>query len=421
MTLQVGRVTGLRPDPGWSRSGDTLTFTGTFKTTQYRDPAEIDVRRMQVQNLPNNPDEEFYPVIYTPDPSLNGYYRVLDSSVSALGPIRNGAGRWSITLERVPDSSNPRQETAFMSAYRANAHSLTSGTGLLGAIPIDGSNDYDAFTFSGYTAPGATVGQFAIAGGGTIGAVTGTVSTARRGSFLFSLVPQSHYVGAATIEQQIGSTWYPVVGRQTVSALMPWRISNGRTRLEGSIRGRVTLSFWNSLTAAWESIDVVGHTGSAQSDRFHALLAPFASPSTVLPVMSIIQNDPGQVVIRYDSASGKAATFTLRRGSTWVEVTWSDPDPLSTTDGEHGLQFRTTPACTALPGNVGLRTNGVSSWFGLMTPHAVTLTAASGLIMLNNLTANKTFLLGGTTMAADAIWRDQGLVGTWAKTQLVVR
>jgi hypothetical protein len=77
----------------------------------------------------NNPDEPIVPVVYSPDQTQSGYYRVLSASADmdlALSISSNTEPRvrWSAELERV---RNALQEVVSIGAVRTNAHSITDG------------------------------------------------------------------------------------------------------------------------------------------------------------------------------------------------------------------------------------------------------------------------------------------------------
>ena len=422
MSLTVGRVTGLRPEPGWTRSGDTVTFSGTFATSSSATAAvEIDVKRMQIQNLVDNPDEEYYRVLYTADPSLDGYYRVVDSSVSALGTIRGGAGRWTITLERVPDSANPRQEVAYMVGPRANGHTPAAYDAVLSAIGADQTDDFDipqielnrwlAGNVSGFLFPLAT-------------------SSAVVGSLRYSPTPTSHYDGTCLLEEKIGANWYPVISRQATRPLTQWRVSNGLIRVSGDTMGQLTVEGWSAEPlpggGTWESAVVKSSGDLTTSARSDNLLKAASVASSSLPHMTILRNDLDCIVLRYDRRRGASSTFTLTRGAWHIE--WSSTYGLasaSLTDGYHGIGFATDTTTTSVtPSTMGIQgpLTARSGRFVFMSLAASTADNTRGKIRLDSPSANPMFGIGYLPNGLFfSTMRGPFFMPTWAKTRLVVR
>lgn len=441
MTLQVGRVTGLRPDPGWTRSGDTLTSSGVFQTTGplKRDPAEIDVRRMQVQNLVDNPDEEFYPVRYAGDPSIDGYYRVLDSSVSALGPIRNGAGRWSITLERVHDSANPRQETAFMSGFRTPdpqfSPAITGARRFIATAPVDGTVDLDypdgyvVRTIDSVDGPLVTLLN-----------PTGLNSNSFAGSWRYSSTPEAHYQGGCLLEQKIGSTWWPVIGRQPVGRLTEWRISNGLVRFGTGPTVGATYIEGAYGTGLWDApAEVCGGEGSSAlaTAGLAATTESLTSSTVTRAEVTILRNDPDAVVVAYDAPERFRRTFSLRRGAMCVEfVPQMTVGNLSTSNPlwrQAGLAFVDGRAFTSLAGatatNTGIESAaGANGRYVLIGGQNMRVSGSAVPVTWMFTTSVPTGLLGigyrriaGTNPPTELEVVHSLIGGVWAKTRLVVR
>lgn len=411
MTLTVGRVTGLHPDRDWERDGDFITLSGVFDTAVYRDEAEVDVRRMQVVNLANNPDEEFVPVRWASDPSIDGFYRVVDASVSALGPVRNGAGRWSLTLERSYNAANPRMETVYMAAVRANGLSITStSSGALGAVPsIADTADIDTSNSQG------SAGNFAIRaciGGNVLAARLSTLSAALRGSVLFSAGPGESAVGGCLVEQRIGSNWYPVVGRQPFGPLREWRISNGIVRLgTAPVAGPLSFELWRADTQTWNAVELVSTLFGIST----------AGASSVRANLSVIRNDDDAAVVRCDLGTS-AETFAIRRGVTFAEI-----------DSHSGLLpdlgFSTPTASAPLAtATMGLRSGDINGdRFILASNQPVTNNVTTGTITRSG-SGPGTYLVGaiykGSAAAAPYTQAEviaDMFTAVWAKTRLVVR
>lgn len=406
MTLQVGRVTGLRPDPDWSRSGDTITWSGTFSGTA----DQVDVLRMQVVNLAGNPDEEFVPVLWSGDPSIDGYYRVLDSDVSSLGPVGNGSTRWSITVERLANTANPRMEIAYMRAPRANDHSITPGSfGTIAALPTDTDTSDVDLTF----AVGNVIATRTCVGG-SVNLFRDTISAAARGAVLFSTEPDSYDIGGCLIEQKIGSDWYPVNGRQPVGRLLEWRISNGIIRLGTNANvAQLTFERWNGAT--WNTVDLTGTRLAGFGSTRHA--------------MTIIRNDVDAVVVRCDSAGTSSAPgyrmFTIRRGCLHADIVMAHPGQLT-------FGFATTTASTALsPSTLGLRSTATQAngdaWFLACTETCSSNLTTGTLTQGINGPNLTTFIVGAAAPSggsspnrlSDVL--DDVFTAAWAKTRLVVR
>jgi hypothetical protein len=425
MTLQVGRVTGLRPDPNWSRSGDTLTFSGTFKTDQYRDPAEIDVRRMQVQNLADNPDEEFYPVLYAGDPSLNGHYRVLSSSVSALGPIRNGSGRWSITLQRHPDGRNARQEVATMYAVRQNfwIPAVTTSTAILTATALDSSRD-----LSGSSGVTPNLYEWLTPDGAILVPWRGSVNSARREAVSFTTGPDTHYVGACLLEEKVGDKWYPVINRIPSRDLTLWRISNGLIRVgpSSTAPGRLVCEGWNGST--WDQAVVSATDGT--NPAAGGWVGTFDENDAVVNAeMTIARNDLDAIALHYDGPDSFRRTVSIRRGALCVELIHKGQ--LAPAWDPEGLQFVPTTTTVDLSNpDAGIeQAAGTGGRFSLMGIRLMANSNASGLTVgtLGGSNDGKVYaigyrrLVGGGDLPTQADVIASMLCPVWSKTRMVVR
>lgn len=268
MTFQVGRF-----EPGadvfvqsFAWAGNGLRISGLTSSTQ----ATALVQRQQILGLSG-----VVPLTYSPDPSIDGYYRVESSQVS-LEKLPSGRYPWSMDLQRVPGFSSPQVDLVVAGALRVNAHLITTAAATVMAVPGSASEVTDTSTssvttFARTSADGALI-------------CSSSIDHERR--LTYSVPPADFLVGAATIE--IGDPLAVVVGEQIPYVDEDWRISNGLIRCELSASG-FDLSCYDGTQ--WETARTLS-LATDTSPVVTEVTTPLASG------LRVLRNTPEAIVVR---------------------------------------------------------------------------------------------------------------------------
>lgn len=223
-TLTIGRVeltNGSAPDPGMTWEGDQLSFSGVLKAST---EADVMALRDQVIGLQGNIDEPIVPVTWSDDSSVDGFYRVLGTSVGTVGA--SYVAYWfpfAVDLERVDGWQAPLFEVLRDGAVRTNSVSFTDNeavalTGLPGGNKVpqwtslpDGQVNYDLAN----------------------GSVSMFAGPSYDNDASFYVEAADYYGGAVSVEvsPDEGTTWNTIVGRQVPNTPTWVRMTNDRVRM----------------------------------------------------------------------------------------------------------------------------------------------------------------------------------------------
>lgn len=316
MSIKIGRAgrdTGLELNSPtfWSVSGDDVEAAGSLTASTY---AKLVVLRAQVNGLADNRDEPVVAVNWAGDPSVDGFYEVLDAQVPM--PARGLAALkldYRVKLRKV--GVYPQIESRLLGALRTNSHSIVVGSTVpWWATPTDATMDHVSGTSTATrTGDGGSV-KVAYTTDGTLLLDTTATWMCRASDF---------YDLAARIEvsPDSGTTWCAVTGRQ-FDAIEPasataWRITNGLVRVTyGGAGGLFTVQHYTGgswITA--KTYRIFDTTGAAVT------AAISGTPQTV----TALRNSPECVSIRigWEYDAGYPAPIyldlTLRRGALWVD------------------------------------------------------------------------------------------------------
>ena len=361
MTISIGRF-----NPGadcyvqtFASTGDELQITGLTTSTA----ATALLQRQQILGLADNPDEPIVPLAYSPDPSIDGYYRVVGSSVSTEN-LPMGRFDWSISLVRVAGFAAPSFESVLLGSLRVNSHGIVTGTSVpWHAVPA-ATSYYDI---------GGALGTEGYRTGDNILAVIHNGSGLYDARARWAVPPSFFYKGAATLE--VGTTLSTTVGHQIRDLPENWRLSNGLLRVT-PVAGTARLDISCHNTATWDTpIRVsIGRGVIGVLDEF----VEWAS-------VTVLRNSPESVSIRLSAAplTGALGTnfftvdLTLRRGARMVEVV------IASDSAFFGMIALTTAvACTAATGGIRKTTNDASGHrMVLSSPLAFTSDLVNGSIV----------------------------------------
>jgi hypothetical protein len=401
----------------WSQEGDSADVEGVIR--KQATLADLKSIRDQFQGYgPQNFDEPIIPVTWTEDATRDGWYRVESCDVSSevtgrLGsPLEAGgntAYTWKAKLTRVAGGwQAPLLEVMYSEKLRTNAHAIASGS-TSGWLALPGTATSIVNTVAGpsrttlTTAVGSTVTLFDVAAPDT-NWYGGALKT-----FSYRVPAGSAYAGAARIES--GSALRVLTGRQIISDVANWRISNDLVRIAPS-GANLVVGVYDTGAAAWETktwspyfYDDVGTTTYFMG-----------TPTTV----TVLRNSPEACTVRLSYNLNGAVQFpsgagtytavndsayvdlTVYRGARWVEgITVISNFVLKLAAG---IAVTTAEAATAVTGGVEATAADASgNKYRAYTPLAKTNDLVQGGFRCTSLTVTSGFPWGIGTNIANSI------------------
>lgn len=378
MTFTLGRFTtanGVK----FTEAGDQLNVEAWFIP-----PSDVvnTMKASRIQLLGLEPGD-VVPLTASDHPELDGFYRV--SGAAQVAPfdtmLQSGVFSFQLSLDRVANGfASPALELVTIDAYRATS-SFNPGT----------STAYVWF-------PSArTWAESVVAFSRT--ADTGAVVplTPDGASDPYGLAVADFYDGAATVEFLVGSTWWPLQGRQVpAGAVDSLRIGNGITRLTWRSDGDIEVDAYSA--ASWGSAGSLGDFRmAATSNAFTTLITPAGTPS-------VLRNDPEMCALRFattdTSNRGRLVDVSIRRGEMSFVITspWVASSAWT-------LGAKSTVASTAITASLRQTSNGAGGHrFVLMSPNAHTNNTVDGRIYNSAVTGPLTWGIGveltGTSAAS---------------------
>lgn len=315
MSLSIGRA-GLNPAlVEVSRyefdGGGQVKLSGWIRGSTSKDM--LVAVREQMLGLVDNPDESVVPLVWTEDPSLDGFYRVRQVGMGSEPRMKldsRSVVPWDATLERVSSYASPQFDSRLLHALRSgSAVTSASASAIQGLAPVT----------TVYRRGSTGLGDLdtRASADGDVYVNTWATNTSQS-SAEWQAPPAGFYDGAATIERRIdGGPWVPFSGKNPVDVdpNTEWRISNGLVQVVpsetiGGTNGTVTVASWGG--SAYESAtEIKAVWNSAQGDSFSGL--------------TILRNSPEAVTIRLVGANISTnpvfATLdlTLRRGERMLQ------------------------------------------------------------------------------------------------------
>lgn len=392
MTITIGRVSITQNLSELTFDGDRLAIAGWFFGTDLNNAKVI---REQLLGLDGNEDEPDVPVVYSYDSKIDGYYTIKSVNVSHIMGVayERFKFQYAVQLERVQGGfALPVVEVAASLALRTNGVGVT-GTGFtFGHVGVPATASFRAARFGdGQVAlMVSTAGMLRnSATGDVILAQFVPTSSPNFMSVTSAAAPADYYDGAATIEQSIGGTFYPVVGDQIGSVVGNLlRIGNGLVRATFHTDGVITSEIFDGTV--WES----STSFSLQSGSTAAGLW------TAEGGWKVVRNDPAACAIRTSAqsfiSSGNnfpaSITIYVERGRMLFEVYADNMFYAIDQSSDHAetLQLRanTVTAATALTGGIRQTSNnGQGHRWIMMCPTAVTNDLTNGRITIAAQTA----------------------------------
>jgi hypothetical protein len=325
VTLIIGRCSGLRPAPrSPQRQGGQIVIRGTIMGTSTDD---LKARRHQLLGLPNDVDDPIVPVVWSSDSTLDGFYRVISTSVEQIGPVASTRASFSATLQPISGNTAPLIETDVSAVVRTNSVGVTAAEPTVVALAYHQSA-------STYESVGVLRTRTGEDGGVYYGALATPISD------VYAAFPSiaNRYAGTCEIEMQYGATWYPIIGQQVPSgATGNWRISNSLVRFTYSTYtgtsttvGGLTVEVWDS--GAWRSTIVAKlgtWTGAAFSDADWPGdgIGSTQDPTGAIVAcpLRILRNSPETVTIGFYKRHGATQFLSLNQGAMFCTLTTRAP------------------------------------------------------------------------------------------------
>jgi len=343
--LTIGRCALAEPPEVIDWSGDTVTISGQIWETTV---AGMQARRQQLLGMVDNQDESLFPITFTEDSTLNGFYTI-DSATAGSNEVMLNAGvpiPYSVTATRITGYASAETQSDVLAVLRTNGHSVTTVDAAIWAGPYNGLDYATALTTTGlvrnYAGSTVTAGYYT--------AIDSNVtSTARSGTFTATNDDPSRWYDASTVIEVKGAdgNWYAVVGTEA-PANETWRISNGMIRLG------VTTPVYSQTTLGLEVNDNAGTTATTWGPLvtnftgydYDVVNGKIDLGGGGQPV--ILRNDPDVVSVRLTVGGGgrHAQTFTLRRGQHFVDVQFTTA--LGKAARKFGVAFESATACSDL-------------------------------------------------------------------------
>lgn len=363
-TLTVGRMTGASALTNLAQmdsDGEIVSLSGITSV----DPTEALYQLDQILGLMNE-DEPVVPLTYTGTSRVDGFYRVISTSVSP-GRLPNGAFRWSMSLQRVPGFTSPLFQSTLVGTVRANGLGIISGDAWH-SVPLAASeygplDQTDASAIVTRSADGVDMLFRALPGG-------------PNRTIQYYLTPSSYYNGAAMLE--VGTTLRTVVGRQVQNSPVDWRLSNGLVRVTPGASGRINVSHYDGTQ--WDTTKTFTITVEG------LLIASFTN-------LTVLRNSPEETIIRLSAqATGTVQPpmrldIALRRGSRIVNCTTTAV--LGGTQTAVIARF-VAEASTALTGGLRATSNDASgNRFILLSGRKTATDLVNGSITVTSLSATK--------------------------------
>lgn len=328
MTLQIGRC---GPDPalgehssftvaggGSNAFEDEIQLDGWMSGSSQ---AETNALRAQLLGHMSEPDVAI-PLVWGTDPTQTGYVRGLKGEVDAPVGVsyqsRTGyAFRYRLRATKLAHSSMPRHESIMTGAIRTNDLSITSGRYPWHGLPTAAT----AYDFEGrldtiYTRTGV---------GGTAKVWAPATTDYFDGYPSWTLPPANFYDMATTIK--VGSTLYPTVGRQIISAgnETAWEMTNGLIRIRPAASSTSLLRFGMYSLAGGPSYSArdleIGYSGSWVALNYQKIKS-----------ISVQRNSPVECIMRLylDVTAGSTDTYvtvdiSMRRGDRSATIVVKSP------------------------------------------------------------------------------------------------
>lgn len=393
--FRLGRCVFAEGPSAIGVSGSSVTLSGDLVAESY---GELLARRAQINGMVDNPGEDTVP-FYSEDAALeylNGFYRVTGAQVdSTLVMYDEPTVPYSITLEAVTDFQAPAAEVVWTTVRRTNASSIAPTNHYLRrAMPDGGWRRVQVGSYTNYSV------VLNSSDGTNVSQGIASVNTTRVEQF--NARPETWYKGVATIELQVDSEWYPLVGTDipahAVNPASALRLNNGIVRVSFNVGGdgRIRHELWTGSMGSgsgWVAVDF------KPGDQLTYHDGPLTSPV-------IIRNDRDAVVVRLSGGPSNAitegataVTISLLAGELWAGVQIDPARPWAVR-----LDHANVTPSTNITGGIRSTSTTNGTWSVIGTSATYTTDTTNGAVL--NSTSNQltNFCIAQTTWLTN-LWR----------------
>lgn len=360
MTLTIGRA--ILDDPGDVRlAGQSIQMSGLFAVSEASEAlnvAQYLAVREQLRGMVNNPDMDVWPLSWTEDATLDGYYRVLRAEVTPYPvALATGVAQWSVDLERPVGLVSPLCENITNSITMTNDHAVVADATIASvwAVPTEALSVVSPTSVAGLPAAGSRVTEDGALKLYRVDDVSSSGS--------WTVAPADFWESSARVEAQLaGSTFYPMVGRSFGATTTNWRLNNALVRItptvvSGAIFG---IEFYNGTS--WSTVQDVRLNVRNPSTVTYTMNATI---DTIVGV-SVLRNSPEAVSLRItakaSAVTGSSADQVLRalNGHATIDLTLRRGEPLVRMSfGMNGLSGYTSVSAGPASGTQTTLTGGV--------------------------------------------------------------
>lgn len=353
MTLTIGRASVEDPEKV-TASGARITLEGDIAPSGLTDAAKVGeflARRQQIVGMIDNPDMDVWPVTWTEDPTIDGFYWVRRAEVTPADvALTAGHATYRVELERPSGLASPLIECTTLSAVMTNSHAVAGSSTIASvwAVPNAALSVDPPAIVSGVPAAGSRTAED--------GALKLWRVYNASGTGVWTVEPGDFFDSSATIEAVLsGTDHYPLPGRSVPLTPDNWRVSNGLVRVSASATsGKLfDLSFW----------DTTWCTAQAFGASINYPVTPsynYSGTYNTLQSVAIVRNSPEACTVRLtvkpSSTSGTSTdqVAVLLNSHATIDVTVRRGEPLA--------------RCVLTPRNItGYLTVGVGSSGGAQT------------------------------------------------------
>jgi hypothetical protein len=366
MTLTIGRFSTSEDIWGGTERarGDEVQFDSLIVASSL---AEYQARVQQLRGLMDNTDETVFPLTYSEDSSLDGFYsdveiEIEDSEVA----LASYSSVFHARMRRVAGGfAEPLFEVIASYVERTNAHSMGVAPARA-ALGLPGSStEYD------WPVMNATeLRNLGDGSGSTVRWLENDTYPPSTSVLRWFAAASAFYHGAATVEIKYGSTYYPVDGSQ-IPRGASWRLSNGLIRVYPSTTaGNIVVETYDG-SSAWEAIEYrFGTSGTAYGLAFGSV--------------TVLRNDPTCCVIRFyqpTSANNERVyvTLSLSRGHLFIDGTL-----IGTISRAFMIERATAEAGTSITAGIRATANDAAgNRYMLLCPKANAVDTTQGRVQLS--------------------------------------
>lgn len=314
--------------------GDQVTIVTDLNASTVTDQL---VLRDQFLGYDLNPDERVLPITSTGDPTIDGFYEILEVNVDDREGSHFAGGNGSqvtVAARKVTAWQNPRFELRCDGTVRDNSHSVAIGdTIFVTGAPV-----------GAYQATPETLTTTVTGADGAVPVWYQTSPTSYQVNSSWLVAAADAYKGACRLEVSYdsGSTWRTVVGRNPPNLPTMWRVSNSLVRVTATTTASKTeLSVEHHDGTQWETAKVWQVTDDTS-------YTPVAYAPTSLACFNNAA-DEVRVEVGLGTTDRRTLSVRVRRGSRMVECSYK------TSGGDLGVRRATNEAGTALSTTCGLR------------------------------------------------------------------